>query len=108
MLMLTMNEWYGYGSHYLDPVGRMTGKQPEIRHRGFITALPLCEAVRRIRAYEDAFKDRYGSSGRVMEFELLAVATVPDMTAEEIELSRAVHVERLPQTREDLEAKWGK
>lgn len=93
MLMLTMRETFGQkpreGLPQPDPA--------EVRLRGFVTRLPLKQALSRIRAYEEAYKQRYRRVGTWLEFELLSVVQIEDLDEEAIDLARAVHVEALDQ-----------
>lgn len=101
MFLLLMREWCGYGRDYKDQAARQATK-PEIGQVAFVTQLRLGEALRRIKAYSDAYKERYGQFAKVYEFQLLAVSTIEHLTEEEIELTGASHVEKLPQCAEDF------
>lgn len=100
--LLLMNEWSGPSRHY-EPKPHLP--EPKVRERqvAFITALPVGEALARIRVYEDAMKQRYGHASAVYEFKLLAVTECGDLSASEVELTRADLVEALRQSAEDDE-----
>ena len=94
MLMLTMRECFGQKER----PGVMKPQAMDVRDRGFVTRLPLAEALGRIRAYETAYKARYDRVGLWIEFELLQVSSIEDLDDEAIEISRAVHVEKLDES----------
>jgi hypothetical protein len=68
--------------------------QTEIRHRAFVTRLPLGQALLKIRAYENDFKNRYTTVSAI-EFELLQVTDIEDLRQEEIIAARVMVVEAL-------------
>ncbi|RYE43956.1 MAG: hypothetical protein EOP24_26270 [Hyphomicrobiales bacterium] len=95
MLLITMHEWFGPSKARTSRAGpRM---EVERRHRGFITSLSLGEAIERIRAYEEAFNARY-SEHTALNFELLSASKVDELTEEQIDSARVVHVEKLDES----------
>lgn len=102
MILITMREWFGQTQEgrtlAIERGHKLT--ESETRLRGFVTALPLDKALRRIRAYERAYIDRYRLLA--LEFELVSMATIEHMSDEAIELARVVHVEKLQQRPEDF------
>ena len=102
MLLITMNEfcWTSLNA-MLNPA--LAGLKPEKRIRGFVTRLPLGEALRRINLYEAAFKQH--SRTQTLVFDLVSVATIDDLDDAAIELSRAVHVEKLASSLDEMNAR---
>jgi len=95
MLLITMHENFGASA---EAIRRGPPHQKEeIRHRGFVTALPLNRAIERIHAYQAAYNERY-SNVTSISFELLQVSVIPPMSKRLIEMSGAVHVEALKQS----------
>lgn len=93
MLLITMHEWFGPSTAALNDLTRKR-IESETRLRGFVTALPLGQALLRIKEYEQAFRERYALH-TALNFELLSVTGISDLTDDEIEASGAIHVEKL-------------
>jgi hypothetical protein len=104
MLLITMREWFGPSRQVIN-LGAERIKA-EVRLRAFVTRLPLGQALMRIGAYESAFKARYAKTSAV-EFELLQVGIIDDLSDEEIEVSRATLVERLDSSVEQMNDRIG-
>lgn len=94
MLLITTHEWLGPGR-------RMT---PEERERttiqesqtAFATRRPLWEALKLIKGYSDAYKERYRLA---VEFRLISVATIEDLPDHVLgEYARVQLAEHLPQS----------
>jgi hypothetical protein len=79
MLILTVREWIGPDHHREYPRGR-----PEVieRVRGMATRQPLGEAMLRLQAIGQAYKVR---GPLAVEFSVLGVATIDDLTDAELE-----------------------
>lgn len=97
MLLITMREWLGPGRR-MSTEENLKWKE-KVRHSGFVTRLPLGEAIERIKQYSDAYKARYPLA---VEFELISVSEIDYLTDEQIEISGAVFVEKLAQRVEDF------
>lgn len=96
MLMITMREWFGPSkAGFNGPLDLQ--QKVEIRLRGFVTEYPLADALRKIRRYQEAFNKRY-AAGSAIEFELLSVTTIDHLPEDVVEISGAVHVEKLKQS----------
>jgi len=98
MLLLTMREWLGPGS-------KMTPKQGsnierKIKLTGFITDLSLGEAIERIYQYSNSFNE---FSLLAIEFELVGVQEISNLTLEQIKKAGCEYVEHLKQKPEDFE-----
>lgn len=99
MLLLTMQEHLFTGTH----IGGGADERKQ-RTLAFATDLDLIPALERIKAYERAYKQRYPRMA--VEFNLLAVSTVPGSAAES---KKTLHgamvdmVESLAQTPEALD-----
>ncbi len=95
MLMLTMREWFGASIEGYES-RRTTGlpfAAAQVRLRGFITGMSLGDALRRIRQYEETFNGMHADHH--VEFELLQVVDIPELSPDEIELSRATYIESM-------------
>jgi hypothetical protein len=106
MLLITMREWFG-PSRWAQGESRISGvpgTTVDIRLRGFVTKLPLGQALRRIKAYQSAFNER-NSKVTAIEFELIQATAIDDLDDEEIEMSRVVLVEKLDETVEEMNAR---
>lgn len=101
MLLLTFSEWRG-PSQALWASNSSKAERVEVSTRlsAFVTRLDLPSALRKIRDYETAYERRYFSLS--IEFSLVGVYTIEDLSDEEIVLARATMVEYLytPQTDE--------
>lgn len=99
MLLLTMREHLFTGTH---PMGAADSHKE--RTIAFATDLELLPALARIKAYEEAYKQRY--QRMAVEFGLLGVTTIPGSAtaAKEVLLGAMVFiVESLAQTPADFD-----
>jgi len=105
MLLITMREWFGPSREALNRRQSEGGPvlDVDIRQRAFITSMPLGQAIRRVRAYESSFNERYRKTSAI-EFDLLQVVEIDNLDDEEINMSRAIHVEKLGQAPEEVGA----
>lgn len=99
MLLITMHEWHGPSQQQIaraEPRPKV-----ETRLRGFVTRLPLGAALLRIRDYEEAFRQRFQGIS-ALNYDLISVSQIDDLTDEQIDASRAAYVEKLAQLAEDV------
>ena len=97
MLLITVNEWFGYSRFCADRI-KAEAFKPEKTEVVFLTHLPISQALTRISTYETAFKDKYGAFAPIVEYTLVNITTIPDLDEDSIELTRLRLVEKLPQT----------
>jgi hypothetical protein len=71
--------------------------EPEIKQEAYAPRLSLPQALRRMQAYERAFNERYEKVSAV-NYTLLGVDTVEDLSREELDIARVHLVEDLPTT----------
>lgn len=87
MLLLTVQVTHGsghiIGSRHAETVG-------------MVSRVPLSETLRQLAAYEDAFS--VARAPLYLEHRLLAVATVPAMTSQDIDLARVLDLQYLAAT----------
>jgi hypothetical protein len=99
MLIITMTEHFFTGTHLATGADKH-----KTRTVAFATDLGLATALRRIKAYEQAYKGRFKSTA--VEFTLVSVSDVPTNSAmatkEVLQGAGAFLVESLPQTAEEM------
>jgi len=92
MLLIRFTVWFG-PSRYRDH--SLPDMPPKVTQEAHATRLGLAEAIRRVRAYEDAFKARYAKVAAT-EFTLLGVDEIDDLDDETLDLARVRLIESLP------------
>lgn len=98
MLLITMVEWSGPQQH-AEPSMRNAIQSGE-RLVAFATRLPLRDALVRIRRYQDAFKAHY--TVRSVEFRLVAVSNIDDLSDQQLDAAQVELVEHLKQSAQDF------
>ena len=97
MLIITMNQWFGPGRNWPHDKQKPDSEQ---KKTCFATRLPLADALRRVRAYQNAFCGQYVMA---IELTLLSVHTIEDLEDDLLGFFNAKLAENLPQTGEELE-----
>jgi hypothetical protein len=99
MLLTRFNVWFGPSRNRIHEanMGTQTRMEPEIKQEAYATRLSLPQALRRMQAYERAFNERYEKVSAV-NYTLLGVDTVEDLSREELDIARVHLVEDLPTT----------
>lgn len=87
MLLLTVREWCGPTQE-----ARIQTK-PHVQLVGMATRLQLGEAIEAIHAYEVAYKKRFFAMA--VEFNVVAVASIQDLTDEQLTQGRIELIENL-------------
>lgn len=100
MLLIRFNVWFGPSRHRDPNLGEM---KSQITQEAHATRLSLPDALRRVRAYEEAFGNRYASV-TATEFTLLGVDVIEDLDDESLSLARVPLIEELPTTAEQIGA----
>lgn len=95
MLLLTLSEYLGAGQRHPE---YNTYKASE-KVISMATRKPLGEALLFLKTYTDAYAARYPLA---LEFRVLTVTTVFDLTAEQLEAGHIEDLDRLPQRVEDF------
>ena len=87
MLLLTVIEKTGERYNSNSKMG-MESNQKTI---GFVTNLTLSQAIQKLKDYERLYRDRY--AGMYIEFSLIAVSIVEELTDELIDSARMDRIE---------------
>jgi hypothetical protein len=98
MLLITMREWSGPGRNMNPEMRSIWGSETDLR--GFVTNLPLGEAIERIDKYSRAYGSRHIAA---IEYRLVSITTIDDLTEEQIRMADTHLVEKLPQSVEDFD-----
>jgi len=93
VLLLTVNQWLGPSRVATQRLGDMAFK-PRTELQGIATRLPLAEAIASLKEYEVVYRERFGSSLAV-EFSLISVSVIDDLTDEELDKARVSLAEGL-------------
>ena len=97
MLLITMKKWFGPGRRM--PEDTAEGFKSRIEQLGFVTHLPLGQAIERINKYQKGFNATHILA---VEYELLSVYQIDDLTDAQICMAGATLVEKLKQCSEDF------
>lgn len=100
MLLLTVNQWLGPTSEAIQRDGDMVFKA-RTELQGIATRLPLSEALASLNEYEVAYRERFGRSLAV-EFALISVSVIDDLTDEELDEARVSLAEGLAKNLREL------
>jgi hypothetical protein len=103
MLLIRFNVWFGPSRIRIHEtnLGQQTRMEPEIKQEAYATRLSLPQALRRMQAYEEAFNRRYENHSAV-NYTLLGVDTIEDLSREELDIARVHLVEDQPTTAEQF------
>lgn len=93
MILLTMRQWLGPSNSTIHNP-KSEAKEAEVKLKGFVTNLSLGDAIRAINQYEKAYNVKYRDVMAV-NFELIQVSNIDQLTNEEISMARLELVESL-------------
>jgi hypothetical protein len=102
VILIAVNEWLGPGR-------RMTPEQSErtlVKERlvSFASTQTLAAAILHLRGYEDAYNAVYPLA---VNFTVLSVATIDDLTAEHLDAARIEVLDLMPCNVEQLQRRRG-
>ncbi len=99
MLLIRFNVWFGPSRHAKATNEGQIAQRVDLE--AYATRLSLSEAIRRVRAYEEAFRIRYREVSAVV-FSLIGVDEIDNLDDATLEIARVRLIESLPMDPEQI------